>query len=285
MANMRSSATLDRLILSFGRLGATDIFHENIRRRGILGQLYLLLFGTPHLGSYSNGYYLRQALRQLKPTSVLDAGCGDGTFSFYTAKRLPHANVLGVDIGEQGLHSSESTLQICERIQKNLKLPNVRFEQLDLRQLDMPEAFDFVFSFDVLEHIAENRLVMENIHRSLKPGGHFLLRLPTRLQKRILNPKYTADHAYWASIEHLGQHYEMDGLLRDLKSAGFHIVRSRYTVGNFGRLAFEGPEALRYYRIPEPLFFAAIPFFKVLRFIDTRSRPSSGDGLLVLCRK
>lgn len=282
---MRSSSTLGRLILSSGRLGATDIFHENIRRRGILGQLYVLLFGTPHLGSYANGYYLRQVLEEINPTSVLDAGCGDGTFSFYVARRFPKASVLGVDIGEQGLHSSESTLQICDRIQKELKLPNLRFQQLDLRELNMPEQFDFVFSFDVLEHIAENRLVLENIYRSLRPGGHFLLRVPARVQKRILNPKYTAEHAHWASIEHLGQHYEMETLVKDIRAIGFQVIRSQYTTSTWGRLSFEGPEALRYYRLPEPVFFAAMPLFKLLRFVDTRTQPSEGDGLLVLCRK
>lgn len=282
---MRSSAILDRLVLASGRLGATDLFHENIRRRGIPGQLYLLLFGTPNLGSYANGYYLRQALKQVSPKRVLDAGCGDGTFTFYVAQRLPEASVLGVDIGEQGLHSSESTLDTCARIQKQLKFPNVRFQKLDLCELDMPDAFDFVYSFDVLEHIADNRRVLENIYRSLLPGGHFLLRIPARVQKRILNPKYTADHAHWASIEHLGQHYEMDTLVNDIRDIGFTVIRANYTVGNLGRLAFEGPEALRYYRVPEPLFFASVPFFKVLRFLDTRSRPPEGDGLLVFCRK
>jgi SAM-dependent methyltransferase len=284
-AFMRSSATLERLLLNSGRLGATDIFHENIRKRGIAGQLYLLLFGTPHLGSFANGYYLREALRQIQPTSVLDAGCGDGTFTIYVARRLPQASVLGVDIGEQGLHSSETTLEICKRIQTQLALPNVRFQQLDLRELNMPEAFDFVYSFDVLEHIAENRLVLENVFRSLAPGGHFLVRIPARIQKRILSAKYTADHAYWASREHLGQHYDMPELLQDLRKIGYEIVWSRHTTGNWGRLSFEGPEMLRYYGVPEPLFFAVMPAFKALRYSDTRCMPDNGDGLLVFCRK
>jgi 2-polyprenyl-3-methyl-5-hydroxy-6-metoxy-1,4-benzoquinol methylase len=282
---MRSSATLERLLLNSGRLGATDVFHENIRRRGVFGQLYLLLFGTPHLGSFANGYYLRETLAGIRPTSVLDAGCGDGTFTVYVARRLPEASVLGVDIGEQGLHSSETTLDICRRVQQRLALPNVRFQQMDLRELNLPGAFDFVYSFDVLEHIAENRLVLENIFRSLRAGGHFLIRIPARVQKRVLNEKYTADHAYWASKEHLGQHYDMPSLVADLKAIGYDIVWSRYTTGAWGRLSFEGPEMLRYYGVPEPLFFAAIPLFKALRYIDTRCRPSEGDGLLVFCRK
>jgi 2-polyprenyl-3-methyl-5-hydroxy-6-metoxy-1,4-benzoquinol methylase len=282
---MQSSAMLDRLLLNSGRLGSTDVFHENIRKRGIFGQLYLLLFGTPHLGSFANGYYLRRALRNLQPTSVLDAGCGDGTFTFYVARKFPRATVLGVDIGEQGLHSSESTLDICARIQKELRLPNLRFEQLDLRELDRPGAFDFVYSFDVLEHIAENKLVLENIYRSLRPGGHFLLRIPASVQKRILDPRYTAEHSKWASIEHLGQHYDMDSLLRDLRDIGYTVVDSTHTTGTWGRLSFEGAEALRYYGLPEPLYFGLLPLFKGLRFVDTRTRPSDGDGLLALCRK
>ena len=46
------------------------------------------------------------------------------------------------------------------RVNRSMALRNLEFRQLDLRQLDAREEFDFAYSFDVLEHIAENRQVL-----------------------------------------------------------------------------------------------------------------------------
>ena len=148
---------------------------------------------------------------------------------------------------EQGLHGSDSTLDICARVQRSVALGNLEFRQLDLRQLDAREEFDFVYSFDVLEHIAENRQVLANIFRALMPNGLLLVRIPSRKQKRILSRRFTREHEHWAEIEHTGQHYEMDSLQADLKQIGYEVLSAEYTMGNWGRLSFELSEALQYY--------------------------------------
>ena len=267
------------------RVGVTDVYHHNVIRRGVLGKLYVLIFGTPHLGTFANGIYLKRVTRRMTPSSVLDAGCGDGTLAFYIASRFPNARVLGVDIGEQGLHTSESTLDICARVNRSLALRNLEFRQLDLRELDAREEFDFVYSFDVLEHIAENRQVLENIYRALMPGGSLLLRIPAKKQRRLLPRRFTSEHERWAQIEHLGQHYGMGTLQADLKQIGFKVVSAKYTMGNWGRLSFELGEAMQYYCVAQVLQMLFMPALKALRFIDTCVAIHGGDGLLVLCRK
>jgi 2-polyprenyl-3-methyl-5-hydroxy-6-metoxy-1,4-benzoquinol methylase len=269
----------------WGRLGFTDVFHENVRRRGILGQTFILLFGTPHLGSFANGIYLKRILQRRQFSHILDAGCGDGTFAFYVASKHPASQVLGVDIGEQGLHGVETTLEVAERIQNNLQLPNLRFQRLDLRGLDSREAFDLAYSFDVLEHIAENETVLQNIYRALIPGGLLLLRIPTRLQKRICNPQFTAEHARWAAIEHVGQHHDMESLLCVVRAIGYRVLSAKHTTGFWGRLSFELSEALQFYRLPSLVQFACVPLLKLFRRIDTILNPTDGDGILVLCEK
>jgi 2-polyprenyl-3-methyl-5-hydroxy-6-metoxy-1,4-benzoquinol methylase len=276
---------IERVVIRWRRLGFTDIYHENVQRRGMLGEAFILLFGTAHLGVFANGLYLRRALVNADVASVLDAGCGDGTFAFYVASHFAAAQVRAVDIGEQGLHSVDTTLDICNKIHQKLPLPNLRFEQLDLRNLADKEAFDFVYCFDVLEHIPENKLVLENIYRALRKDGQFLFRIPSKVQRRILSSRFTAEHAKWAAIEHLGQNYEMDSLVKDLNSIGYKLRFVRHTNGLWGRLSFELLEAMRYYHVPEVLQFAVIPFLKILRWLDTRSNPREGDGLLVLCAK
>jgi len=278
-------SNVEQLVVRWPRVGFTDIFHRNVSRRGVLAKLYVLLFGTPHLGTFANGIYLRRTTRHMTPASVLDAGCGDGTLAFYMASKFPKARVLGVDIGEQGLHASDSTLDICARVHRSVPLSNLEFRQLDLRQLDAREEFDFVYSFDVLEHIAENRQVLANIHRALMPNGLLLVRIPSRKQKRILSRRFTREHERWAEIEHVGQHYEMDTLQADLKQIGYRVLSAEYTMGNWGRLSFELAEALQYYHVPQALQMLCMPALKTLRFADTCTTIRDGDGLLVLCQK
>jgi SAM-dependent methyltransferase len=278
-------SSMEQIAVRWPRVGVTDIFHRNVSRRGVVAKLYVLLFGTPHLGTFANGIYLRRTTRHMAPSSVLDAGCGDGTLAFYMASRFPAARILGVDIGEQGLHASDSTLDICATVHRSVPLRNLEFRQLDLRQLDARDEFDFAYSFDVLEHIAENRQVLANIYRALRPNGSLLIRIPARKQKRILSRRFTREHEHWAEIEHVGQHYEMDSLQADLKQIGYRILSADYTMGNWGRLSFELSEAMQYYHLPQALQMLCMPVLKALRFIDTRADIRDGDGLLVLCRK
>jgi 2-polyprenyl-3-methyl-5-hydroxy-6-metoxy-1,4-benzoquinol methylase len=275
----------DRMVLRSRRLGFTDIFHANVQRRRALGKSFIYVFGTPHLGVFANGLYLKKALKDRQVTSVLDAGCGDGSFTFYVASHFPQARVTGVDIGEQGLHGVDSTLDVCRKIHKEVPLANLHFEELDLRELKAENAFDFVYSFDVLEHIRENRLVLENIYRALQPNGLFLFRIPNRVQRRILSSRFTQEHAMWAAIEHVGQHYEMESLLTDLKNIGYKVHSAAFTHGTWGKLSFELSEAMRYFRLPQVMQFGFIPFLKALQWIDTHSKTKDGDGLLILCGK
>ena len=101
----------------------------------------------------------------------------------------------------------------------------------------------------------------------------------------MLSPRFTAEHARWAEIEHVGQHYEMESLEADLKQIGYQILSAEYTMGNWGRLSFELSEAMQYYHVPQALQMLCMPLLKALRFADTRATIRGGDGLLVLCQK
>src|SRR5207245_9626139 len=104
----RCSPALDRLVVRFARFGFTDIYHDRVRKQGLLGQLYVLLVGTPHLGSFANGFYLRRAMGRRQFSSIVDAGCGDGAFTFYVAGRWPNDRRAGADAGEEGRNGGEN---------------------------------------------------------------------------------------------------------------------------------------------------------------------------------
>lgn len=84
----------------------------------------------------------------------------------------------------------------------------------DLSEL-LPEEFDYLFAFEVLEHIEPDRDVLREWVRYLKPGGRVLLSVPAHSRK------------YGRSDELVGhvRRYEKDQLHRLMHEAGIDDIR------------------------------------------------------------
>ncbi len=92
---------------------------------------------------------------------VLDLGCGTGWCVSEFIAGSPDVNlVLGVDLFE-GKHAEH---------------PKVVYLEQDAVSFRAPEQFDFVLSFEFIEHIPHYELlkVLRNVHASLKEGGRFI---------------------------------------------------------------------------------------------------------------
>ncbi len=109
----------------------------------------------------------RQFLEYMKPHAadffpgkkILDAGCGNGRFSYYAAKY--GAEVWAIDLGPA-----------VEVARKNTESRNVHVVQADLH--DPPfalESFDFIYSIGVLHHLPDPEAAFQKLLRFLKPGG------------------------------------------------------------------------------------------------------------------
>jgi ubiquinone/menaquinone biosynthesis C-methylase UbiE len=81
---------------------------------------------------------------------------------------------FGVDIGMPGLHSAK----------KNY--PNAVFIAACLTQLPFRDnLFDFIYSIDVVEHLEQPLLALQEYHRICRPGGYILVQTPNYPLKRI----------------------------------------------------------------------------------------------------
>jgi SAM-dependent methyltransferase len=107
----------------------------------------------------------------------------------------------------------------------------------DLTALTFPDnSFDFILSFDVMEHVSDDIAALKEVYRCLKPGGIFLFTAPF-LQERtekviraqlhqdgsiehILSPEY---HGNPVDQEHgaLCFRYFAWDLIEDMKQIGF----------------------------------------------------------------
>ena len=91
---------------------------------------------------------------------VLDAGCGVG----YGAARLAQsaATVLALDRSSDPLADGE----------KQYSHPRLRFVQGDCTRLPLADSsLDAVVAFEVIEHLAEWRALIEEAQRVLAPAG------------------------------------------------------------------------------------------------------------------
>lgn len=101
---------------------------------------------------------------------VLDAACGEGYGSHLLAGTA--ADVVGVDISEQAVQHARSRYG---------QRTNLRFELGDASSLPFADAsFDFVVSFETLEHLAAQDALIAGFLRVLKPDGILLVSSPDK---------------------------------------------------------------------------------------------------------
>lgn len=103
---------------------------------------------------------------QLAGRLVLDAGCGNGRYSYWAAQN--GAKVIGIDLGD-GVESAFANTR---------SLSNVQIVQADIFNLPFPEeTFDVIFSIGVLMHTGDARRATNSLVHALKSGGSVTVHL------------------------------------------------------------------------------------------------------------
>lgn len=116
--------------------------------------------------------------------AVLDFGCGSGYGTGLMAAR--GAQATGVDI-------SPTAIEHAKR-----EYPRAAFLDLDLTAPSVPQAFgqefDFVVSFDVIEHVEKYWEFVRNIRRLLAKDGTAVIGCPNRLATFDFNLEWNPYH-------------------------------------------------------------------------------------------
>jgi SAM-dependent methyltransferase len=136
--------------------------------------------------------------------SFLEVGCGTGYVLSAIANRYSACKLIGSEIFTTGLKFAAQ------------RQPNVEFIQMDARRIPFHNEFDLIGAFDVLEHIAEDRLVLRQLYESLSPGGTLLLTVPQH--QWLWSP--SDDYACHA------RRYSARDLHQKLAVTGFKVLRS-----------------------------------------------------------
>lgn len=102
--------------------------------------------------------------------SILDLGCGWGSFSLFLAEKFPRSNIVAV---------TNSKLQ-TEYIQKKIsekKIKNLTVITKDINEFTIKQKFDRVVSIEMFEHMRNYQLLLKKIASFLKDNGKLFVHI------------------------------------------------------------------------------------------------------------
>jgi SAM-dependent methyltransferase len=192
---------------------------------------------------------------------VLDLGCA---FGFGTRMLLPKYSAFGHDLNAAYI----------DRARKSL--PKATFTSGTAESIPYPDGFfDGVLLLDVLEHVRDEKAVLQEIHRILRPGGCLVVSVPNdgllagwdslNVYRQMFGggrPAPTDDPSWTISPQH--RHYSLERL-EALVEDGFQMRTVQYTglglaepINLLLLLAFRALLPLpRVYRAAQYVYFAA----------------------------
>jgi len=102
-----------------------------------------------------------------KSDRICDVGCGEG----FLLKLVGQAKkIVGVEISISALNRSKEILK---------DRPDIVTVKADAQKIPLPnESFDIVLCCEMLEHLPDPKIVMNEVHRILRHGGKFVLAIP-----------------------------------------------------------------------------------------------------------
>jgi ubiquinone/menaquinone biosynthesis C-methylase UbiE len=169
-----------------------------------------------------NGLKLRYLLADLPSgrARVLDVGCGAGSVAKAVKRERPDLDVFACDLSQAALSTaSEDAGGVEFRLAEAERLPFADGE------------FDFVWIFDVLEHVEVPEHVLDEVARVLRPGGGFHIVLPLEGQPRTLYRLVRCGTRWTAKVRH-GGHIQIFSASRFASMAaehGFRVTRVRWS--------------------------------------------------------
>lgn len=261
-----------------------DRLGELFNRRPVFQRLFFSLLNLIFL----RAWYVKRTLRELvakagpdRTLHVLDAGTGFGQYSYWMLSTFPNVRVTAVDIKDDYLAQAKKLFEA-----RGLSA-RADFQIDDLTALKAKGPFDLILSVDVMEHIEDDRAVFRNFASVLSPGGHVLVNTPSDLGGSDI--KEEGDESFIG--EHVRDGYNKDELEEKLRTAGLDPIRTTYTYGTFGSLAWR--LLVKYpmvmlgaswaFLVVLPIYYLlALPVGLILNAIDVRVTNARGTGLLVL---
>jgi len=104
---------------------------------------------------------------------ILEIGSGTGFLLNELKIVFPNKNFTGIDPGESGFQNYKDIFF------KNLNLnKKIKFYDQSINKFKTKKKYDLIFSFNVFEHIKNQKLYLKNSYSKLKDGGKLIIYAP-----------------------------------------------------------------------------------------------------------
>lgn len=114
---------------------------------------------------------LLAAVPQTPIRAAVDIGCGPGNSTQALMARAPGAAVRGFD-------TSTDMIEAARR-----RLPDVRFDIVDISAWDEPGSYDLMLANAVLQWVPAHETLFPALIGKLAPGGHLAVQMPDNLDE------------------------------------------------------------------------------------------------------
>lgn len=148
--------------------------------------------------------------------------------AYYEAKKIVSGDILEIGSGQgYGINilASNSNRYVAidkfgTPFQQPKNAPQIEFLKINVPPLTSLDdnSFDFVVSFQVIEHIKNDKALIAEVYRVLKPGGKFIISTPNKKTSLTRNPWHIREY----TVE------EFDALLK----TSFDAVEKKGVFGN-----------------------------------------------------
>ena len=142
---------------------------------------------SSHLDPSENVIYQRHLIAykeaaKLVSGTVLEVGSGEGYGIIELAPKADH--YIAVD---------KYNTDISDELKKENNITFIQAEVPPLKGIE-DNSVDFVVTFQVIEHIDDDEIFLQEIHRVLKPGGKLILTTPNSMMSLTRNPWHTREY-------------------------------------------------------------------------------------------
>ena len=201
--------------MSFGYIPGNSVWKNIILR----------ITGWPNVIRRLQAPVIMKMLNPGKDNVILDAGCGEGCFSFEISKRCKKSVGVDLNVNKKGISDGNYS---------NLTLVRGDIQKLPFEN----ESFDKILLSSVLQMVADDCVVLTECHRVLNKGGELVLSVPveyiwiTSLNqiKKQLKTRFRANgKGYYKPTEIFGL----------LNAHGYRIVQTEYAPKKWGSLICE----------------------------------------------
>lgn len=132
-------------------------------------------------------YYL--PLKKGNDKNILEIGCSIGAFAKIFKER--GFSVTAIDI-------SEFIISKAKRLQDG-----INFKVLDIeKEADLKEKFDYIFAFEVVEHLKNPKKALKNMKKLLKKNGMLVFSTPLPSKRTLADPMHINVHesTFWMNL-------------------------------------------------------------------------------------